>query len=63
MDEFEATQDVQWEAGRCSDADDIIEKLMLEYDDPAVVKWAQDRLAELRERTNEVESFARIIGR
>ena len=62
MDEFEATQDVQWEAGRCSDADDIIEKLMLEYDDPAVVKWAQDRLAELRERTNEVESFARIIG-
>ena len=30
--------------------------------DPAVVKWAQDRLAEVRERMNEVESFARIMG-
>ena len=54
-------QDTQWEAGRCSGAADIIQGLLLDFDDPAVVKWAEDRLAEIRERMGEVESFARMM--
>jgi hypothetical protein len=60
---FDDTQDVQFEAGRCSGAADIIEGLLLDFaDNPIVIAWAEDRLAETKEQMNQVESFARIMG-
>jgi hypothetical protein len=62
MDAFEAMQDAQWEAGKCAGAADILEGLLLEFDDPIVLAWARQRIAETQERMNAVESFARIMG-
>jgi hypothetical protein len=62
LSEFSAMEDVQWFAGKCAGAADILEGLLLEFDDPIVMAWANGRIAELRERMNEVESFARIMG-
>jgi hypothetical protein len=43
---FDATNDVQWEGGRSSGAADIIEGLMLEFDDLAVGMGAGSALVQ-----------------